>query len=568
MIRNSMKKVSLPFVFCLTATALFAARQPNLVIIMSDDMGFSDIGCYGGEIETPNLDKLAANGLRFTQFYNTSRCCPTRASLLSGMYQHQAGIGLMERDNKLPGYRGELGRDVVSIAEALGTGDYRRYMCGKWHVTKFVRPQGPKDNWPLQRGFEKFYGTITGAGSFYDPATLCRGNTFVTPVNDDKYQPKTYYYTDAISDNAVAFLREHAKESPDQPAFLYLAYTTAHWPLHALPRDIAKYKGKYDGGFDPVRAKRFKRLKEMGLIGEKVKLSHRPDDWERTPNKEWEIRNMEVYAAMVDNMDQGIGRVVAEFERQGTLDDTLIFFLQDNGGCAEGFGRYKSKRPYRADLKPLGTNDLQSRIWPPMQTRDGRPVRNGPDAMAGPADSFTGYARGWANVSNTPFREYKHFAHEGGISTPLVAHWPKGIDSSLNGKLNHQPGHVIDLMATCLEVADIPHPKKFGGKDIQPLEGVSLQPAFKGKKLKRKEALFFEHHLNCAVRDGQWKLVRYGETGREPKLRPWELFDMSKDRTETNDLSKKHPDKVKALNDKWEQWAARARVKPWPWKLD
>tara|TARA_B100000959_G_scaffold235507_1_gene253867 strand:+ start:138 stop:704 length:567 start_codon:yes stop_codon:yes gene_type:complete len=188
--------------------------------------------------------------------------------------------------------------------------------------------------------------------------------------------------------------------------------------------------------------------------------------------------------------------------------------------------------------------------------------------MAGPADSFTGYARGWANVSNTPFREYKHFAHEGGISTPLVAHWPKGIDSSLNGKLNHQPGHVIDLMATCLEVADIPHPKKFGGKDIQPLEGVSLQPAFKGKKLKRKEALFFEHHLNCAVRDGQWKLVRYGETGREPKLRPWELFDMSKDRTETNDLSKKHPDKVKALNDKWEQWAARARVKPWPWKLD
>jgi arylsulfatase len=259
---------------------------------------------------------------------------------------------------------------------------------------------------------------------------------------------------------------------------------------------------------------------------------------------------------------------VAEFKRQGTLDDTLIFYLQDNGGCAEGFGRYKSKRPYRTDLKPLGPDGFQTKIWPPMQTRDGRPVRNGPDAMAGPADSFTGVARGWANVSNTPFREYKHFAHEGGISTPLIAHWPKGIDASLQGKLERQPGHLIDLMATCLDVAGIAHPKKFGGHEIQPLEGVSLRPAFHGKQLGRKDALYFDHHLNGAIRDGQWKLVRYGQTGRESKLFAWELYDMEMDRSETNNLAKTQPDKVKELAHKWEQWAVRARVKPWPWKVE
>jgi len=568
MILLLMKAFCLLLVSIFTVTFSLKAKPPNVVIIMGDDMGFSDLGCYGGEIQTPTLDKLAANGLRFTQFYNTARCCPTRASLLSGMYQHQAGIGLMTGDSKLPGYRGELGRDVVSIAEALGTGGYRRYMSGKWHVTRHVRPQGPKDNWPLQRGFEKFYGTIIGAGSFYDPATLCRGNEFITPENDKEYQPETYYYTDAISDNAVTFLKQHAKESPDKPVFLYLSYTTAHWPMHALPEDIAKYKGKYDEGYDPVRAARFKRVKEMGLVKESVKLSHRPDDWAKASNKEWEIRNMEVYAAMIDNMDQGIGRVVAEFKRQGTLDNTLVFYLQDNGACAEGFGRYKSKRPYRTDYKPLGKDGFQTKIWPPMQTRDGRPVRNGPDVMAGPADSFTGVSRGWANVSNTPFREYKHFAHEGGISTPLIAFWPKGIDASRNGKLDHQPGHLIDLMATCLDVAGVEHPKEFGGHKIQPLEGVSLRPAFQGKKLGRKDALYFDHHLNGAIRDGQWKLVRYGETGREPKLRAWELYDMDKDRSETNNLAKDHPDKVKELEAKWEEWAVRARVKPWPWKVD
>ncbi|MEC8779086.1 MAG: sulfatase-like hydrolase/transferase, partial [Verrucomicrobiota bacterium] len=245
---------------------ILLGTKPNVVIILSDDMGYSDVGCYGGEILTPNLDSLAENGLRFSQFYNTARCCPTRASLLSGLYQHQAGIGLMTGDKKLPGYRGEIGRNVLTIAEALGLAGYRSYMSGKWHVTRHILAEGPKENWPRQRGFDRFYGTIIGAGSFYDPATLCRENTYVTPVNDPEYKPETYYYTDAISDNAVSFLKEHAKSDGDKPFFLYLAYTTAHWPMHALPEDIEKYKGKYDEGFDPIRKARLKKLKAMGLV--------------------------------------------------------------------------------------------------------------------------------------------------------------------------------------------------------------------------------------------------------------------------------------------------------------
>ena len=550
------------------AAAEDAKSQPNIVVIMSDDMGFSDIGCYGSEINTPTLDRLAKQGLRFTQFYNSARCCPTRASLLSGMYPHQAGIGLMTGNRNLPGYQGELGRNVMCIAEALGTAGYRSYMAGKWHVTRFTGPQGPKDNWPLQRGFEKYYGTITGAGSFYDPATLCRGNTYVTPVNDPKYKPETYYYTDAISDNAVTFLSEHEKESPDKPFFLYVAYTTAHWPMHALPKDIEKYKGKYDGGFAPIRKRRLKRLREMGMVDDSTKMSPQADNWDNVKDKAWEARNMEVYAAMIDSMDQGIGRIVAEIARQGKSDKTLIMFLQDNGGCAEGYGRYAPRNGYRTDYKPMGPDEFQTKIWPPMQTRDGRPLRVGPGVMAGPEDTFIGYGRGWANVSNTPFREYKHWSHEGGVSTPLIVHWPDGVSKELNGKLEKQPAHIIDIMATCADVAGLEYPKRFGDHDIQPLEGVSLRPTFSGKPLGRKDALYFEHHLNSAIRDGDWKLVRKGQLGRDAKLFPWELYDMSRDRSELNNLADKHPEKVAELTAKWEAWAVRAKIKPWPWKIE
>ena len=550
--------------YALSATRTKADR-PNIILIMSDDMGFSDIGCYGGEINTPNLDRMASNGLRFTQFYNTARCCPTRASLLTGVYQHQAGIGLMTSNRKLPGYQGDLGRNVMTIAEALGTGGYRAYMSGKWHVTRFTSPEGPKDNWPRQRGFEKFYGTITGAGSFYDPATLCRDNTYITPVNDSKYKPETFYYTDAISDNATTFLREHALESPDKPFFMYVAYTTAHWPMHALPRDIEKYKGRYDHGFGPIRGKRFERLKKMGMVDPAWELSPQADDWDKVTHKDWESRNMEVYAAMIDSMDQGIGRIVAEVERQGRLENTLILFLQDNGGCAEGYGRNTPKKPYATDLKPMGPDEFQKKIWPPMQTRDGRAVRVGPGVMAGPEDTFIGYGRGWANTSNTPFREYKHFVHEGGIATPLVVHWPSGIDKSRYGKFEHQPGHVIDIMATCTDVAGAGRPARFAGHEILPVEGVSLKPAFQGRSLNRKDAIYFEHHLNCAVRDGKWKLVCKGDT-RSASLHPWELYDMETDRTETHNLAAEHPEKVAELSAKWEKWAWRAKVKPWHWK--
>ena len=562
-----MKPPQLLIIVFLLVGALDAKAPPNVVLILSDDMGFSDIGCYGGEIETPHLDALAANGLRFTQFYNTARCCPTRASLLSGVYQHQAGIGLMTGDRKLPGYRGEIGRNVLTIAEALRTVGYRNYMSGKWHVTRHTRPQGPKDNWPLQRGFDRFYGTIIGAGSFYDPATLCRGNTFITPVNDKAYQPETYYYTHAINDNAVAYLQEHAEKTPDKPFFLYVAHTAAHWPMHALPKDIAKYKGRYDDGFAPIREARLKRLKEMGIVGRDLKMSPRSDDWDKTPHKEWERRNMEVYAAMVDSMDQGIGRIIEQVKKQGQFDNTLFFYLQDNGGCAEGYGRYAPKKPY-PEYKPMGPDQFQTKIWPPMQTRDGRAVRHGPGVMAGPEDTFIGYGRGWANVSNTPFREYKHFAHEGGIATPLVAHWPKGISKERRGKLEHHPGHLIDIMATCVDLANVNYPKKSGGHDITPLEGVSLAPAFSGQELARKDALYFEHHLNCAIRDGDWKLVRYGQTGRPSKLRDWELYNIAVDRSELKNLAKSNPEKAKELADKWEAWAVRAKVKPWPWKFE
>ncbi len=534
------------------------AKQPNIVLIMSDDMGFSDIGCYGGESETPNLDRLAANGLRFTQFYNTARCCPTRASLLTGLYQHQAGVGHMMDDRGFPAYQGNLNRNCVTIAEALKPAGYRTYMAGKWHVTRHVKPEGPKHNWPRQRGFDKFYGTIIGAGSFYDPMTLCRDNTYITPENDPEYKPQRFYYTDAISDNAVKYLKAHEAESSEQPFFMYVAYTAAHWPMHALEEDIAKYKGKFDKGYAHYRAQRLKRLRQMGLIDEDWDMSEKAGDWENVEHKEWEARCMEVYAAMIDRLDQGIGRIVAELRRQGTLDNTLVFFLQDNGGCAEGMGRGKNvnERWVSAikDREPMGPDELQPTLWPPMKTRDGRPVRGGPDVMPGPDGTYIGYGRNWANVSNTPFREYKHWVHEGGISTPLICHWPGKIKTP--GKLCNDPGHLIDIMATCVDVSGAEYPTEYKGNAIQPAEGVSLAPTFQAKHL-RERAIYWEHEGNRAVRRGQWKLVSKHPGG-------WELYDMENDRTEMHDLASEHPGKVEELKSLYERWAQRAGVQPWP----
>ena len=529
------------------ATPYMSGKRPNIVLIMSDDMGFSDLGCYGGEIRTPNLDGLAKRGLRFTQFYNTARCCPTRASLLTGLHPHQAGVGLMMEDKGLDGYRGDLNTNCRTIAETLKPAGYSTYMVGKWHVTPHIKPEGPKHNWPLQRGFDRFYGTIHGAGSFFDPNSLTRDNTQIVP------DTKEYYYTDALSDNAAKFVLDHKGANP---FFLYVAYTAAHWPMHAKPEDIAKYKGRYDQGWQAMRQERYRRALDLGLIDKRWTMSP-PDSapWESVSeaDKAWHLRRMEVYAAMVDNMDAGIGRIIDALKQTDVLENTLIFFLEDNGGCAEEWGSSGPVRPDPSkpvELKPMAPDELQTRMQP-THTRDGRPVRAGRGVMPGPADTFTAYGREWANVSNTPFRLYKHWVHEGGIATPLIVHWPAGLKRQ--GELEQQPGHLIDVMATCCDVAGATYPTEVEGRPITPLEGRSLVPAFEGKPIQR-DALYWEHEGNRAVRVGKWKLVAKGSKAE------WELYDLDADRTELNNLAAQDPERVRQMTALWDAWAKRCGV--------
>ncbi len=531
------------------------AARPNIIVILSDDMGFSDLGCYGGEISTPHLDQLAAGGLRFTQFYNTARCCPTRASLLTGLYPHQAGVGHMMDDNGLPGYTGNLNASCRTIAEVLRPAGYRNYAVGKWHVTRHANAEGPKHNWPLQRGFDRFYGTIHGAGSFYDPSSLVRDNVMISPYADADYQPATYYYTDAISEHASRYVEQHVRDASRQPFFLYVAYTAAHWPMHALPEDIAKYRGRYDAGYDPIRKGRFEKASALGLIDAEQGMAPGAGDWNRVPHKAWEASGMEVYAAMVDRMDQGIGRIVDTLHRTQQFENTLIFYLQDNGGCAELNGRTGNKnhpditRPERPLFPAMKPEDFAAAGSTPSQTRDGYPIRMGKNVLPGPDDTYIAYGRAWANVSNTPFREYKHWVHEGGISTPLIAHWPAGI--SAQGELRTFPGHLIDIAATCRDVAGAEYPA-----DAPPLEGVSLRPVFAGETPDRP-AIYWEHEGNRAVRMGDWKLVaKHGK--------PWELYDISRDRVELKDLADVEKARVTMMTQMYESWANRAGVAPWP----
>jgi arylsulfatase A-like enzyme len=551
-------------IFIFSAVPVLSGKKdnrPNVIIIMADDMGWSDIGCYGSEIKTPNLDGLAKKGVRFTQFYNTGRCCPTRATLLTGTYAHQAGIGHMMGSRGLPGYQGDLGKNVRTIAEVMKTAGYSTYMAGKWHVTPHVKPGSPTHNWPRQRGFDRFYGTIHGAGSFFDPNSLTRENTLISPLTDKEYKTKEFYYTDAINDHAARYVNEH---DGDQPFFMYVAHTAPHWPMHALPEDIAKYKGKYDKGWEVMRKTRYRRQLKMGLIEDHWKMSpkdSRVPDWKDAKNKEWEIQLMEVYAAMVDRLDQGVGNIVTALKESDQYENTLIFFLADNGGCAEGMGRrggtqYRDKEPEK--LKPMAKDALQLDMIP-RRTRDGRALKQGTEVTPGGPDTYHGYGLSWANASNTPFREYKHWVHEGGISSPLIAHWPKGIDISRHGKLESQPGHLIDLMATCVDLGKANYPKKVGDREIVPMQGVSLAPAFTGKNIERKAPIFWEHEGNRAIREGNWKLVAKGSRGS------WELYDLEADRTELNDLIALQPDRAKGMADRWEAWAIEAKAKPWPW---
>jgi arylsulfatase len=540
-------------------------RRPNIILIMSDDMGYSDIGCYGSEIRTPNLDNLAVNGLRYTRFYNTARSCPTRASLLTGLHPHQAGVGHMMENRGNPSYQGNLNDNCVTLAQVLKPAGYSTYMAGKWHVTPLMpsRENPDRKNWPIQRGFDRFFGTIHGAGSFYDPNTLTSGNKFITPGDN-------FYYTDAISDTVVKYIAEHDSKNP---YFIYVAYTAAHWPLHALKKDVEKYKGVYDKGWDELRKERYKRMIDMGIISPDWPLSPANPDtpWENEEMKEWNAACMEVYAAMIDNMDQGIGRIVNKLKEKGEFDNTVILFLQDNGACAENYGLARpAKNMIKVDpdtLKPMKPDELQLNMEP-LQTRDGRPVRVGRGVVPGDADTYISYDDSWANASNTPFRMFKHWINEGGISTPLIVSWPAGIQAK--GEFRRQPGQLVDIMATLADLCKAEYPEEFNGNMIIPMQGMSLVNSFNSDKVVDR-TLYWEHEGNRGIRKGNWKLV--SEAWQVPQALDslevlpadfWELYDIEKDRSEQNNLSAKYPEMVKEMASKWQDWAEMVTAVPKP----
>lgn len=552
--------------------------RPNIIVILSDDMGFSDINAYGSNIKTPTLDDLARTGLKYSQFYNTARCCPSRAALLTGLYPHQTGMGWMNAvDSHLPGYRGRLNDHSVTIAQVLKQSGYSTYMAGKWDVT-FVKnntQNGSKNNWPLQRGFDKFYGILGGAANYYDPGTLTRGNTLISPFNDPKYKPKHYYFTRAITDNAVKYLKD---DSGKKPFFMYVAYTAAHWPMQAPAAAVQKYKGKFNAGWEKLRRQRLKKEKRLGLISKNAKLSPlRTMPWPQEKYKKAMERRMETYAAMITIMDRGIGKIVDELKKKDVYKNTVIFYLQDNGGNAEmiGFGgargqtRPEAKNP--AKLKPLPEDAVNLNENPPI-LRNGKLVMEGLNLMAGPADTYVSYLKPWAEVSNTPFEKYKHFVHEGGIATPLIVHWPDGIQHP--GQVRRQIGHEIDIMPTIIQLAGATYPTYHKGHSIKPEVGVSLVPTFNSNKPLPKRALYWSHEMNRAVRWGKWKLISPGElfdgsysTGwKYYENQPWELYDLKKDRSELTDLSGQYPKLVKKMANMWSKWAHTHNVYPTPWR--
>ncbi len=520
-------------VFCQTAThARGEETRPNILLIVADDLGFSDPGCYGSEIETPNLDRLAKGGLRLTQFYTTGRCCPSRASILTGYYPHRVGLGHMTKDIGRPGYRGRVSDNVQTIAERLNGSGYRSFLAGKWHL-------GTDD--PVKHGFEEFYGTLVSAKTFWDPDHFLR-------LPEGKvarsYKPGEFYGTSALADHAIEFL-EQAHETPGKPWFLYLAFNAPHFPLHAPQKTIAKYAGRYSEGWDALREKRLTRMKQLGVVPEATKLSPRSPyyDWgksEGAANPPWKslpeerkadlARRMAIYAAMVDEMDQSIGRVLAVLKRRGELENTLILFTSDNGACAEwdamGF-----------DIKSGPQNILH---------------RDEQIDQMGSAGTFHSAGSGWANASNTPWRLYKHFNHEGGIATPCIIHWPAHM-SRPAGAIDATPAHLIDIVPTLLNAARVTTPKT--GDSIE-LPGKSLLPLLAGKQLADR-ALYFEHEGNRAVRQGRWKLVALRD-------KRWELYNVATDRTETHDLAAKHPEVAKRLSGAWDRWAKENQVTPLP----
>ena len=517
-----------------------ATKQPNIVLILADDMGYSDLGCFGSEIQTPNIDSMAEKGISYTSMYNCARCCPSRASLLTGLYPHKAGIGHMTGNLGTEPYQGYLRNDCVTIAETLRQGGYRTLISGKWHVGGGFDPL-KADTWtpgdnehptPLQRGFDKFFGIFDGACSYFHPHHLMEGDERLIP------DPEGFYLTDEISNQAVTMIEESVQE--DQPFFLYLPYTAPHWPLHAHPEDIDKYKGIYNKGWDEIRTSRHEKLQSLGILDKRWDISPRDKGsipWDEVKDPEWEASRMAVYAAQVESMDKGIGSVLNTLRTQGIEENTIVIFMSDNGGCAE-----------------FMAEDGWASFYPAL-TPDGQKINlgNHPDVSPGGPLTFMSYDLPWANVSNTPFRLFKHWVHEGGISTPMVIQWPVAITEK---RIEHTPCHVIDIMPTFLDAAGIEYPQEFNGNKIQSLDGESLISSFNQSGWKRETPIFWEHEGNCAYRFGDWKLVCEYE-GK------WELYDMSCDRTELKDLSLENRPMVEKFMAEFQEWAQQMGVIEW-----
>jgi arylsulfatase len=509
----------------LLASLTLPAAQPNILLIMVDDMGWADLGCYGSEIPTPNIDALAKNGVRFTQFYNTARCSTTRASLLTGLYPHQAGMGHLD-GMRLPeslGTHGRLNDRAVTIAQVLGSAGYHTSMVGKWHLGQQAGTT------PWNKGFQR--SATTRFGELYFPNEKHKpGTEFVyldgqeTPAESPKVGTGEWYSTFMFTDWALKFV-DDAKQQ-QKPFFLYFAHGAPHFPLKAPAEVIAKYRGKYKAGWDKLRAARHAKQIELGLVDPKWPLSPRPEEvaaWDSLSPEDQDRFDhmMATYAAMLDCVDQSVGRMVAGLKERGMLEDTLILFLSDNGGNAEG--------------GPRGI------------TQGGE---------IGSPDSSVFLGMSWATLNNTPFRRFKHFTHEGGISSPLIAHWPKGIPSERYGKIEKQPGHLIDVMATAVDLSGATYPATFEGHPILPKEGLSLRPALLGEPLHRVKPIFWEHEGNRAVRSGPWKAVM--------KLKgEWELYNIEEDRTEQNNLIGINKAVAVLLIQQWNDWAATSFVDPW-----
>jgi arylsulfatase len=525
---------------CATTGVPSARRKPNIILVLVDDMGFSDLGCMGSEIRTPNIDSIAARGAALTSMYNAARCCPTRAALLTGLYPHRAGLGHMGSNLGTPAYQGYLRDDTATIAEALRPAGYRTLMAGKWHVggglwatrTATWTPGSPGFPTPRQRGFDRYYGMLDGVTHFFSPWYIMEDDRKV------EVSPTDFYFTDAITDKAIGMIEDSARD--DKPFFLYLAHAAPHWPLHAHESDIARYEATYTGGWDALRGARYEELRARKILQHDWALPARDPDvvaWQDAPAKSWEARRMAVYAAMIDRLDQQIGRVFDALRRLGQFDDTMVLFFSDNGGCAETM-----------------RNEGWGQFYPTV-TNDGRKVEigNRTDIRPGGPESFMTYDQAWANASNTPFRLFKHYVHEGGISTPLLVQWPASLRSQ---GVVHAPCHVTDILPTILEAAGAPFPSEVGDRGLQRPDGESLLPLLAGKPWVRQQPLFWEHEGNCAARVGNLKLVRRFQ-------QPWELYDMERDRTELDDLAARNGPLVRRIEAQYERWTESVGVVDW-----